>query len=99
MDDDVSAARDLGADVFAASRPFEQHAEVVGAAPERLEEGEIAFHAAAALHDFLRLGLAAPEIRRRARRFDFVQLRLKVGTLKGASAARGLASSARRTAA
>ena len=87
----VEPALEIGADVFPGRGPFEQHADVVGAALQRLAQGEVALDAPPPLHHFLRLGLAAPEVGRGGQAFDFVELGLEAGTLKDTSAARASA--------
>jgi len=53
-----------------------------------LPQRQIAFHAAAALHHFLCIGLPAPEIGRRRLALDLAQLGIEIGALKDTSAAR-----------
>ena len=58
----VEAALEIGADVLAGVRPFDQHAEIVGAPPQRLPQRLVVFQAPAALHHLLRVGLVVPEV-------------------------------------
>src|SRR5436190_18727553 len=94
----VERAREVGRDVFAGAGPLDQHADVVGAPPERFQQRPIFFEAPAALHDLLRFGLVAPEVRRRGPRLYLAELRVKVCALKDASAARATVCSDPRTA-
>ena len=81
----VEAALEVGADVLPRIRPFDQHAEVVGAPPERLPQRLVFLQAPAALHHLLRFGLVAPEIRFADALLDAGQLFVEAGTLKDAS--------------
>ena len=94
----VERAREVGVDVFARTGPFDQDADVVGAARQRFEQRPIFLEPPAALHDLLRLGLVAPEIGSRDARLYFGELFIEVGALKDASAARAIACSGPRTA-
>jgi hypothetical protein len=58
----VEATDEVGLHVLALTGPFEEHAEVVGAAFQRLTGGLVLFDPAPALQDLLRLGLIFPEI-------------------------------------
>ena len=79
------ADHDVSAHVFAAGGPFEEHPEVVGAAPERLDEGEIAFYAPPALHDLLRLRLVIPEAGLFYLAIDLAELLFELCALKDTS--------------
>jgi hypothetical protein len=56
------AALEVGGHVFAALGPFEEHAQVGGAARERVTQFDVFAQTASALQSLLRLGLVFPEI-------------------------------------
>jgi len=93
----VERSREIGGDVLPRSGPFEEDTDVVSAALERFEKVAILLEPAAALHDLLRFGLIAPEIRSRGARLYFAELFVETGTLKDASAARANVCSNLRT--
>jgi hypothetical protein len=55
---------EVRADILAALRPFEQHAEVVGLLRQAVAELAVLRQAALPLQGLLRFGLVVPEIRR-----------------------------------
>jgi hypothetical protein len=82
----VEAAIEIGADVFAAARPFEQHAEVVALAPQRFRQRAILFEAAAALQRLLRRALILPEFRQGDLLFEVAELARQARFVKAPSA-------------
>jgi hypothetical protein len=60
----VERPREIGRDILAAVRPFEQHAKVVELFREAVAQLEVFGEPALALQGFLRVGLVVPEIRR-----------------------------------
>jgi hypothetical protein len=61
----LDALRELRTDIFALTRPIDEHAEVVCFGFECRDQLDFFLDAAAALEDFLRLDLVVPEIGRR----------------------------------
>jgi hypothetical protein len=59
----VEPLDEVGKDVLARLRPFDEHGEIVRTALERLTEIEIAFESLAPLQDLLRGRLVLPEVR------------------------------------
>jgi hypothetical protein len=94
----VEPARQVGGDVLPSRAPLHEHRQVVGTALERGEQGEIVLDTAAALHDFLRLGLVAPEVCGGCGLLYLCELVIEPCTLKDASAVPPLAGSALRIA-
>jgi hypothetical protein len=60
----IEGALEVGADILAGARPFEQHAKVVDLFRKAVAQLEVLGEAALTLESFLRLGLVVPEIRR-----------------------------------
>jgi hypothetical protein len=52
----------IGAHVLSGVRPLDEDSEIVAATAKRLAQGAVVFDATTPLHDFLRVGLIAPEI-------------------------------------
>jgi len=59
----VQALEEIRFHRLARPGPFDEDAEVVGAAGQRLGERQLVFDAASALQQLLRLGLVLPEVR------------------------------------
>jgi len=57
----VEGAGEVGQHVFAATRPFEQHADVIDLRGQARAEFDVFSQAALALQGFLRVGLVVPE--------------------------------------
>ena len=74
------------ADVLALPGPFEQHAEVVELAGQRVAQLDFVGQPAAALQRLLRLGLVLPEVGRGDAGFELGQLAGGVGGVKDSSA-------------
>src|SRR5262245_9172765 len=94
----VERAGQVGPDVFAAVRPLDEHADVVGAPLEGAAECEVVLDAAATLHYLLRAGLISPETRFADLLLDFGELLVEACVLKDTSAVPPRAGSTRRTA-
>jgi hypothetical protein len=58
----VDRLLEIGADVFAALRPFEQHAEIVGLFGKAVAQLDVLGEAALPQQRLLRFGLVVPEI-------------------------------------
>jgi hypothetical protein len=82
----VEAAREIGSDILARIGPLDQHAQIVGAPPERLPQRLVFLQAPPALHHLLRFGLVAPEVRFANPLLDAGELFVEAGVLKDASA-------------
>ena len=67
-------------------RPLDEHAEIVGAALQRLPQRLLVFEAPAPLHDFLRFGLVVPETGLAGALFYLGKLFVEAGAFKDASA-------------
>jgi hypothetical protein len=59
----IDAIGQLGANFLTLPRPLDEHSQVVGTAPERVDQLDVFLHAPAALEDLLRVDLVLPEIR------------------------------------
>jgi len=81
----VEAAREIGSDVLAGIRPLDQHAQIVGAPPERLPQRLVFLQTPPALHHLLRFGLVIPEIGLADPLLDAAELFVEAGILKDAS--------------
>jgi len=75
-------------DRLARLRPLDEHAEIVALLLERRREIAVLLEPAAALQDFLRLGLVFPEVRSRGSGFELCQFFAGTGGLKDSSANR-----------
>jgi hypothetical protein len=94
----VEPALEVAGDLLARARPFEQDPQVVVAPLEGLQQRQVGLDAAAALHDFLRLGLVAPEVRSAYVFFDVGEQLLETCCLKDTSGVPPSDDSGRRTA-
>jgi hypothetical protein len=94
----LQRAGEVRVDVLTGAGPFDEHADVIAAAFERLEEGSVFFEPSAALHHLLRLRLIAPEVGRGNPRLYFSELFIETSAFKDASAARARACSGLRSA-
>jgi hypothetical protein len=68
--------------------PFDEHVDVVAAPAQGIEERSVLLETTAALHDFLRLALVAPEVWRCDAGLYLAELLVQPGTLKDASEVR-----------
>jgi hypothetical protein len=75
----IEPALEVGEDVFAATRPFDEDIQIVAAAPERLAQGHVVFETPPPLHHLLRFGLIAPEVRVRDGFLDLGELIVQAG--------------------
>ena len=82
----VEPAREVAADVFAGVEPLAQHAQVVGAPPQRLQERDVFIEAPASLQHLLRLGLVVPEVGRAGLRLETREFLLGACSVKDTSA-------------
>ena len=80
--------RELGVDLLARLRPFDEDGEVVALPAERLDQIAILLEPAAALQHFLGVGLVLPEIRRGGARLEAGQFFVRAGGFKDSSADR-----------
>jgi hypothetical protein len=76
----------LGVNRLARLCPFNEDGQVVASLPERDDEVPILLQAPPALQDLLSLSLVLPEVRRRGKRLESVQLVVRAGGLKDSSA-------------
>ena len=81
----AETSHEIRVDVLPGVRPFDQHAQIVGASAERLAQGHVILQTPPALHYLLRVGLVTPEIRLAGPLLDISELLVKLGTLKDAS--------------
>src|SRR5438128_8875976 len=84
----LERSSELRVDGFARLRPFDEHTEIVALLLERQHEIAVLLEPAAALQDFLRLGLVFPEVRRGGFGFELCQFFAGTGGLKDSSANR-----------
>ena len=88
----VEPAGELGLDGFALLQPVGEHLEVVGAAAQRRDEGDVLLEPPPALHHPLRLGLVLPEVGLADARFDAGQFFRGTCSVKDNSASQPTAS-------
>jgi hypothetical protein len=88
----LHAVRELGCDIFALRGPVDEHGEIVAFRPERRNQLDFFFDAAAALEDLLRFGLVIPEVRGRCAGFYLGELVRRASCLKDNSGDRPRAS-------
>jgi hypothetical protein len=86
------AGGELSRHLLSLAGPFDEHAEVFGAFAEVGDQLDFLFNPAAALEDFLRVGLVVPEIGRRGARFYCCELVGGAGGFKDNSGDRTRAS-------
>jgi hypothetical protein len=82
----VEATCQIDSDIFAGIGPLDQHAEIIRAALQRSFECLLIFEPSAPLHDFLRVGLVAPEAGLAGALFYLGQLFVQASAFKDASA-------------
>jgi len=86
----VERLRELRVDGLPGLRPLDEDAQVVALLLQRRDEIAILLEPAAALQDFLRLGLVLPEVGRGGFGFELGQFLFGAGGLKDSSADRRL---------
>ena len=84
----VEAFQQIAVDGLARPGPLDEHAQIVGAALQRLAERQLLFEPAAALQQLLRLGLVLPEIGIGDAGLDLVELGAVIRSVKDSSADR-----------
>jgi hypothetical protein len=85
---DLEAALEIGVHVLALTRPFEQHAQIVGLAAQGVGQRAVILQPAPPLLDLLRGGLVLPEVRFADALLDFLQFVGRAGGVKDSSADR-----------
>jgi hypothetical protein len=90
----IERALEIGGDVFALPRPFEQDAEVFDLGREGVAQLEVFAQAPTTLQRLLGVGLVFPEVRRADPLFDLRDLVSDASGVKDSSADRGPASKA-----
>jgi hypothetical protein len=70
----VEAFQQVAVDGLASLGPFDEHAEIVGAALQRVAERDLLVEPPAALQELLRLGLVLPEVGLGDTGFDAIEL-------------------------